>query len=211
MRAKLSCAHDIEWTLALRKLDLILQRKNAPTLDDVDFLQGKINTRKLYFQGILQDYESEETKRFDESIKKLESRVDSAIRREFVETAGAYGDMSFKEGDDLTVVAQNAKERAMIIHAAELLGYLIKETDEDSEGKTRLAFYPPEKHHTPGNLEQILATRINNGIKKLFDDYATATKSIAGISRPTVRAIVSMVDAEAKVFRSPARSIHPDN
>lgn len=209
-KAKEVVANDIEWTLANRKLDLIQNKPDATPLADDTFLQSKINTRKLRYKGLMEDCESPETDSLMESVKKLEETTDKAMREEFADSAKAYEDLHIKEGDDLTVVAKNDTERAMIMDAAKLLNYFVKENGAYPDGKPKLEFYPPEKFKTGGDLEKVLSTRIEVGIKNMLDDFGEMRDSATMIGRPVIRTIVSMVDAEAKVFRSPAREIHPN-
>lgn len=208
-KAKVVCGSDIEWALARRKLDLIENKPEATPLTDDTFLQGRIDTRKIRFKEILQDYEGPDTKDHLDSVKKLEESTDEAIRNEFKSSARDYEDLRLKEGDDLTLVARNDMEKAMIMKAAKLLDYYVHVNGKYGDGRDKLEFYPPEKHHTGGNLGMVIKTRIEVGIKNMLNDYDSMRGSATDIGRPVLRTIVSMVDAEAKVFRSPAREIHP--
>lgn len=203
--AKIACANEIELTLALRKLDLLRSTKNATPLDDKDFLNQVIVLHKLKFRDVLKKYANQETKKFDENIKKLETRVDAAIVREFDDSVAAYKETNIKEGDDLTLIAQNDAELELIMEAARLLKYKINDNGQYESGKPRLAFYPPEKHRTFGNLQMVISTRSDVGIKNLLADYA----SMMPISRQTIRTIIAMIEAEAKVFNEQSKIIPP--
>jgi hypothetical protein len=204
-KAREACGLDIEWTLALRKLDLIQNKNGVIPLDNDDFLEQAANTRKIRFQGATMDFGVTG----NANVGEYEERTNVAIIQDFDRTAQAYKDMQFAEGDDLTRVARNETEKGVILEAAKLLGYQVVEHGTYGNGEVKRGFYPQEKFRVGGNLEKILSTRIEVGIKNLLLDYEAEARSVTDVNRSVVRTIVSMVDAEAKVFRSPARNIGP--
>lgn len=130
------------------------------------------------------------------AVGKMAEKTKESVMNDLRQTAEQYGDLTFSEDSDPTVVAKDDTERGAIMQAGKLLGY---EITEDEENGVRMK--AQQRHQVGGNLEKVIATRVNVGIQNLLTDYDAMSENKV-LRRPVRRQIVAMTDHMAKTLRN---------
>lgn len=183
----------VERTVADRKLEQIIdpQTKLLESHDDAPV------GLDIWVDGLMKDYEPVEEQKpgISEAVGKMAEKTKEAIRKDFKVTAKQYNNLTFSEDSDPTIVATNDAEKSAIMEAGKLLGFKIT---EDEEGVRMMAL---KGYEVPGDLEKVIATKINVGIKNLLTDHDSMSKE-GVMRRPVRRQIVAMTEHMAKTLRN---------
>ncbi len=190
---KASCGDQIEVSIATHKLQQIAKPDQATY--NTEIIKNSMKSRSIFFDGLVEDYSGILGRQSpaEKGLTSIRQRAEDSIKRDLETTSREYADMSFSENSDPRLIARDNIEESMITEAGKLLGYEVI----DNSGSTQFKATPAYK--TGGDLETVIANRINIGLAGLFKDYESMTGTTR---RPIRRVIVAMADHMAKTLRS---------